>query len=295
METTYPPLKILDGGLATELESRGHDLDDDLWSAKLLRDQPDEIVAAHQAFINAGAEVITSGSYQATLPGFRKAGMTSTEAENLLRLSIRLAKQARGQSPTVQVAASIGPYGAFLANGAEYTGKYDLDQQGLMEFHDQRWQILASENPDIMLCETVPSLTEATALAQLAVNSNAIPVWISFSCRDGNHISDGTEIRSVIRELHPYAQITAVGINCTPPKFLPELIPRIRLETDKPIVVYPNSGESFDANSRTWSGSQAIDDFATQAAVWRQLGASIIGGCCRVTPAHIASLKSRLQ
>ena len=221
--------------------------------------------------------------------------MTSTEAENLLRLSIRLAKQARGQSPTVQVAASIGPYGAFLANGAEYTGKYDLDQQGLMEFHDQRWQILASENPDIMLCETVPSLTEATALAQLAVNSNAIPVWISFSCRDGNHISDGTEIRSVIRELHPYDQITAVGINCTPPKFLPELIPRIRLETDKPIVVYPNSGESFDANSRTWSGSQAIDDFATQAAVWRQLGASIIGGCCRVTPAHIASLKSRLQ
>ena len=295
METTYPPLKILDGGLATELESRGHDLDDDLWSAKLLRDQPDEIVAAHQAFINAGAEVITSGSYQATLPGFRKAGMTSTEAENLLRLSIRLAKQARGQSPTVQVAASIGPYGAFLANGAEYTGKYDLDQQGLMEFHDQRWQILASENPDIMLCETVPSLTEATALAQLAVNSNAIPVWISFSCRDGNHISDGTEIRSVIRELHPYEQITAVGINCTPPKFLPELIPRIRLETDKPIVVYPNSGESFDANSRTWGGSQAIDDFATQAAVWRQLGASIIGGCCRVTPAHIASLKSRLQ
>ena len=295
METTYPPLKILDGGLATELESRGHDLDDDLWSAKLLRDQPDEIVAAHQAFINAGAEVITSGSYQATLPGFRKAGMTSTEAENLLRLSIRLAKQARGQSPTVQVAASIGPYGAFLANGAEYTGKYDLDQQGLMEFHDQRWQILASENPDIMLCETVPSLTEATALAQLAVNSNAIPVWISFSCRDGNHISDGTEIRSVIRELHPYEQITAVGINCTPPKFLPELIPRLRLETDKPIVVYPNSGESFDANSRTWSGSQAIDDFATQAAVWRQLGASIIGGCCRVTPAHIASLKSRLQ
>lgn len=295
METTYPPLKILDGGLATELESRGHDLDDDLWSAKLLRDQPDEIVAAHQAFINAGAEVITSGSYQATLPGFRKAGMTSTEAEDLLRLSIRLAKQARGQSPTVQVAASIGPYGAFLANGAEYTGKYDLDQQGLMDFHDQRWQILASENPDIMLCETVPSLTEATALAQLAVDSNSIPVWISFSCRDGNHISDGTEIRTVIRELHPYEQISAVGINCTPPKFLPELIPRIRLETDKPIVVYPNSGESFDANSRTWSGSQAIDDFATQAAVWRQLGASIIGGCCRVTPAHIASLKSRLQ
>ena len=295
METTYPPLKIMDGGLATELESRGHDLDNDLWSAKLLRDQPDEIVAAHQAFINAGAEVITSGSYQATLPGFRKVGMTSTEAEDLLRLSIRLAKQARGQSTTVQVAASIGPYGAFLANGAEYTGKYDLDQQGLMEFHDQRWQILASENPDIMLCETVPSLTEATALAQLAVDANSIPVWVSFSCRDGNHISDGTEIRSVIRELHSYEQIAAVGINCTPPKFLPELIQRIRLETDKPIVAYPNSGESFDANSRAWRGSQAIDDFATQAAVWRQLGARIIGGCCRVTPAHIASLKSRLH
>ncbi len=289
------PLIILDGGLATELESRGQDLDDDLWSARLLRDQPDEIVAAHRAFINAGAEVITSASYQATLPGFEKAGITSTEAEDLLRLSIRLAKQAREQAPGVQVAASIGPYGAFLANGAEYTGDYALNQQGLIDFHQRRWQILASERPDIMLCETVPSLPEAMALAQLAVDSSPIPVWISFSCRDGSHISDGTEIQSVIRELRQYDLIEAVGVNCTPPQFLPDLIQRIRSETDKRIIAYPNSGEVFDANSRTWHGARELEDFTTQAAYWRQLGASIIGGCCRVTPAHIASLKSYLH
>lgn len=289
------PLIILDGGLATELESRGQDLDDDLWSARLLRDQPDEIVAAHRAFINAGAEVITSASYQATLPGFEKAGITSTEAEDLLRLSIRLAKQAREQAPGVQVAASIGPYGAFLANGAEYTGDYALNQQGLIDFHQRRWQILASERPDIMLCETVPSLPEAMALAQLAVDSSPIPVWVSFSCRDGSHISDGTEIQSVIRELRQYDLIEAVGVNCTPPQFLPDLIQRIRSETDKRIIAYPNSGEVFDANSRTWHGARELEDFTTQAAYWRQLGASIIGGCCRVTPAHIASLKSYLH
>ncbi|MDG2013653.1 MAG: homocysteine S-methyltransferase [Pirellulaceae bacterium] len=289
------PLIILDGGLATELESRGQDLDDDLWSARLLRDQPDEIVAANRAFINAGAEVITSASYQATLPGFEKAGITSTEAEDLLRLSIRLAKQAREQAPGVQVAASIGPYGAFLANGAEYTGDYALNQQGLIDFHQRRWQILASERPDIMLCETVPSLPEAMALAQLAVDSSPIPVWVSFSCRDGSHISDGTEIQSVIRELRQYDLIEAVGVNCTPPQFLPDLIQRIRSETDKRIIAYPNSGEVFDANSRTWHGARELEDFTTQAAYWRQLGASIIGGCCRVTPAHIASLKSYLH
>lgn len=288
-------LLILDGGLATELEARGHSLNDELWSARLLRDQPDEILAVHRAFIGAGADVITTASYQATFQGFANRGIDPEEAETLLRRSVRLAKQARiGTRPIVQVAASVGPYGAFLANGAEYTGDYDLDEQALFEFHRRRWQILMHEKPDVMLCETIPSPAEAIALGRLAEDSALIPVWISFSCRDGSRISDGSEIESVVKQIGDNEFIQAVGVNCTAPRFIPELIQRIRGVTDKLVIVFPNSGETFDAMSKMWRGQSSLDDFAEQAIHWRDLGANIIGGCCRVTPEHIQAVKRRL-
>ena len=295
MVTKSQSLLILDGGMATELEARGHSLNDDLWSARLLRDQPDEILAVHRAFIRAGADVITTASYQATFQGFANRGIDPDEAETLLRRSVRLAKQARrGTRPAVQVAASVGPYGAFLANGAEYTGDYDLDEEGLLEFHRRRWQILIHEKPDLMLCETIPSREEATALGRLAAESASIPVSISFSCRDGAHLNDGSAIESVVKLLEANEFVETVGVNCTAPRFIPDLIQRIRGVTNKTVIVFPNSGETFDAKTRTWQGQGNLDDFAEQAAHWRDLGARIIGGCCRVTPEHIRAVKQRL-
>jgi homocysteine S-methyltransferase len=286
--------KILDGGLATELEARGHDLADDLWSARLLLDQPAEILAVHHAFIQAGADIITTASYQATISGFCRQGLQPDQAEMLLRRSVRLAMQARQQSgKAVRVAASVGPYGAFLANGAEYTGDYDRDEAGLYEFHRQRWQILASEQPDIMLCETIPGLAETRALERLAREFPEPRVWISFSCRSGSRISDGTGIEQVVDLLNSNPAITGVGANCTDPRFVPELVRRLRQRTTKLVVIYPNSGEVYDPVTKSWSGPDDVADFARQAVEWRKLGADVIGGCCRVTPRHIRELREQ--
>lgn len=286
---------ILDGGLASQLEARGHCLNDALWSARLLKDEPEEIAAVHQSFIRAGADIITTASYQATFQGFDQAGLGAVEAELLLRRSVQLAQQAALSGKNIRVAASIGPYGAYLADGSEYTGAYSIDRSGLVEFHRRRWEVLVSESPDIILCETFPNLSEAMAVCELASDHGGIPIWISFSCRDHAHLCDGTPIEDAACALANQPAVQAIGVNCTPPQFLPELIRRIRLGTDQRILAYPNSGEVYDASTRCWQGTRDLDGFATQAEIWCEKGANIIGGCCRVSPEHIHALRARLQ
>lgn len=295
---------ILDGGFATELEARGHDLRDHLWSARLLRDDPAAVAAVHDAYLDAGADCILTASYQATLPGFARAGIDSAAGTALLQRAVRLAQARRdafqadparrGGRVAPLVAASIGPYGAFLANGAEYTGDYDRDRAGLRAFHSARWAILAAAAPDVMACETIPSLAEAQALAELAQTTPELPVWITFSCRDEAHISDGTPLAACARYLNAFPSVVGVGVNCTAPSLLPGLLRRLRAVTDKLIVVYPNSGERYDAAARCWVGERESAEFARQAVVWRDLGARIIGGCCRTTPDHIRALRAAL-
>ena len=290
---------ILDGGLATQLEKRGHDLSDSLWSARLLRDAPDEIQAVNREYLEAGADVITTASYQATVSGFMSHGLNEQEAIELIQRSVQLARTARDEfwncpsnRPGRQrplVAASVGSYGAFLANGAEYTGEYDLDEAGLMDFHRQRWFILAQQNPDLMLCETIPSLVEARVLSQLAAESQ-LPTWISFSCRDTSHIGDGTPLRQCAMFAQRTSAVSAIGVNCLSPHWVAEIVQNLRGFTDKPILVYPNSGEIWQ--DKQWVGESLLDQFTELAKSWRESGASIIGGCCRTTPAHIRGLRT---
>lgn len=293
---------ILDGGLATQLEARGCDLNDPLWSAKLLLENPDIIRQVHADYLWAGADCIITASYQATLPGFQRRGLTEAEAEGLLRLAVTLAKEARDQFWAQQtnparlrplVAASIGPYGAYLAHGEEYTGDYDLDEAGLRAFHRRRWQLLAGERPDLLACETIPSFAEAQVLAELLVETAEMGAWFSFSCQNGRLISDGTSIADCAALLHPLPQVLAIGINCTAPRFIPDLIREVQRATDKPIVVYPNSGEEYDAVSKQWYGETIPAAFGTYSREWRKLGAAVIGGCCRTTPAHIQQIRDR--
>ncbi|MHC4818560.1 MAG: homocysteine S-methyltransferase [Planctomycetota bacterium] len=278
---------VLDGGLATELEARGFDLKDELWSARLLQDDPEAIRDLHRAYVGAGADCVITASYQATVESFRERGLREEEALELLRLSVRLAREANPEL----VAASVGPYGAMLADGSEYTGAYDLDEEQLGAWHRPRFEVLDACGADLLACETIPSRLEARALAKLL---NKTPAWFSFSCRDGEHISDGTPIEQCIREAASHDRVVAVGINCTAPRFIVALIDAARNATKKPIVVYPNSGEHYDAARMTWSGSRDAEAFAEAAVAWRQAGASLIGGCCRTGPAHIAALRARL-
>jgi homocysteine S-methyltransferase len=296
---------VLDGGLATELEKRGCDLDDELWSARLLRDNPDLIRQVHADYYWAGADCCTSASYQATIPGLMRKGLGEAEAISLLHLSVQLTIKARddywrvlpgrGQRLRPLVAASIGPYGAYLANGAEYTGAYDLDEESLLDFHRQRWHILAASNADILACETIPSFAEARALSRLLRETPENFAWFSFSCRDGRHISDGTLLVECAAYLAGFKQVAAIGVNCTLPRYIPGLIQEITRVTDMPVIVYPNSGEQYDPATKRWLGESVPAEFGTFSREWRKLGAALIGGCCRTGPAHIRQIRDRFR
>jgi homocysteine S-methyltransferase len=269
---------VLDGGLATELEARGQDLSDELWSARLLRDDPDAIRAVHRAYVEAGADCLVTASYQATLERL------PAEA---LRLSVTLAREAK---PRI-VAASVGPYGAARADGSEYTGAYDLDERGLRGWHAPRLEVLKGSGADRLACETIPSFPEARALARIL---GTTPAWFSFSCRDGERICDGTPVETCAESLDRIDAVRAIGVNCTAPRFVLSLVTRIARVTRKPIVAYPNSGERWDPAKRCWTGTRDPEAFADLAARWRDAGATILGGCCRTGPAHVRALRARL-
>ena len=296
---------ILDGGLATQLEARGEDLGDTLWSARLLLDDPALIGQVHADYLLAGADCIIAASYQATIPGFMSRGLSEIEAKELLGFAVALAveerdkywsalaKGERARRIRPLVAASVGPYAAYRADGSEYTGKYDLGEADLVEFHRKRWFVLAESAADIMACETIPVFDEARALARLLTETPEWSAWFSFTCRDGQHIVDGTPIHECASFLSEFEQVAAIGVNCSPPHIIPSLIEELRKATDKLIVVYPNSGEVYDVQRHLWRGEAVPAEFGTFSREWRKLGAAAIGGCCRTTPAHVRQIRDR--
>ncbi|MEU0569989.1 homocysteine S-methyltransferase [Nonomuraea sp. NPDC005983] len=284
---------VLDGGLSTHLETLGADLSDELWSARLLLEDPALIRRVHADYFAAGATVATTASYQATIQGFATRGLDVAGAERLIRLSVELAAQARDEAGGGLVAASVGPYGAFLANGAEYTGDYDLDEDALLDWHRPRWEILGSAGADLLACETIPSYPEARALARLIAETPSVKAWVSFSCRDAERLNDGTPIAQAAALFTGNPQVVAVGVNCTAPRHIPGLI--ARLAGGLPVVVYPNSGESWDAENRRWLGLADPVEYGQAAKEWQEAGASMIGGCCRTTPEHIRQVHAHLS
>jgi homocysteine S-methyltransferase len=301
VETVHGPLvTILDGGFATELERRGHDLSDDLWSARLLRDDPDEIVATHLAFFRAGADVATTASYQASVDGFARHGLSRGEAEEFLRDSVRLARIAASLAEAEDgvrrmVAASVGPYGAVLADGSEYHGDYGVSDAFLRDFHRPRMAVLADAGADLLAIETVPSAQEAAAL--LSVLGEMPPTtraWLSVSCSDEDVTRRGDDVSSVFSLAASADRVVAVGVNCTAPSHVTELVRRAVAASGKPAVAYPNSGEGWDAATRSWTGSGAVVD-AVLAREWVAAGAVYVGGCCRVGSADIGRLVDGLR
>lgn len=291
---------VLDGALATELERRGHDLRDPLWSAKILLDAPEAIQAVHADYFAAGADCATTASYQATFAGFAQRGISAADAETLLRRSVALACAARDAfwaEPANRVgrlqpfvAGSVGPYGAFLADGSEYRGDYGLSEVELMAFHRRRMSVLIDAGADMLACETVPCLAEARALVRLLAEFPGVQAWISFSARDGEHISYGERFADCAAEIGAHPQVAAVGINCTPPRFIPALVAAGRSATSRPIVVYPNSGETYQPGAGVWRGERDCAVFGAQAREWYDAGARLIGGCCRTDPDHIREI-----
>jgi homocysteine S-methyltransferase len=282
---------ILDGGMSNALEDRGHDLSDALWSARLLRDAPEEIAAVHRAYYEAGAMVATTASYQASVAGFERFGVARDEAERLIGDSVRIAREVRDSFAEGQlVAASVGPYGAVLADGSEYRGRYGVSAKTLRDFHGPRLELLINAGPDLLAVETIPDADEAEVLAGLLAELD-FPAWFSYSItgsrtRAGQPLADAFQAVAV-------DQVVAVGINCCSPDDVQAAVETAVAVTGKPAVAYPNSGESWDAGGRRWTGDAS--DSTSLASAWRDAGATYIGGCCRVGPDDIRALSEAIS
>lgn len=276
---------VLDGGLATLLEAHGHDLSSELWSARLLRDDPGAIAAAHAEYFAAGAQVATTASYQTSFDGFATLGLDAAGAARLMVASVELARRARDEAaPDGWVAASVGPYGAVLADGSEYRGDYGLSVAELRRFHRPRLEVLAAAEPDVLALETIPCLAEVEALLA-EVAALGLPAWLSVTCADGR-LRSGEPVAEACALAADVDAVIAVGLNCS----APHEVVGVLTATDgvRPGIAYPNSGQTWDAAARAWVGDSAFD--ATLVRSWLDAGARLVGGCCRVGPADIAAL-----
>ncbi len=281
---------VLDGGLSTQLEALGADFSGELWTGRALLDRPDIVRQAHKDFVDAGAKIITTASYQVSRAGFLEAGLSAEDADRALVRSVELARGAT-VGTDVKVAASVGPYGAILHDGSEYRGNYGASQEALEDFHRERIAVLASAKPDFFAVETIPEIIEAKAVVAVLRDYPSIPAWVSFSCADDAHVSSGETIEDAVRVVLELPGLVAVGVNCVAPEILAPLAVRISAITDTPIIGYPNRGGVWDAASDTWVGHtpQSLADWAGQ---WVGLGVSFIGGCCGHGARAIAELSA---
>jgi homocysteine S-methyltransferase len=278
---------VLDGGLATELEAQGADLSDALWSARVLAEQPERVVAAHAAFVAAGAEIAISSSYQASFEGYASAGMPRDDAAALMRRSVALAREAGAP----KVAASVGPYGAVLADGSEYTGRYGLGVAELRAFHRPRLAELAAAEPDLLAVETIPCLAEVEAICA-ELDGLGVPAWLSLSCT-ATATAAGEPLADAFAITDSCPDVIATGVNCVPPATVSPALRVAAGVTGKALVAYPNSGETWDAAQRRWTGSPDIAD--RDVREWVGLGARYVGGCCRVRPAQITTIACAIR
>ncbi|KAL9420372.1 hypothetical protein AB3S75_038030 [Citrus x aurantiifolia] len=303
---------VIDGGFATQLETHGASINDPLWSALCLIKQPHLVKRVHLEYLEAGADILVTSSYQATIPGFLSRGLSIEEAESLLEKSVTLAVEARDKFwdavkkvpghnyNRALVAASIGSYGAYLADGSEYSGNYGpgVDLEKLKDFHRRRLQVLVESGPDLLAFETIPNKLETQALVELLEEENIrIPSWICFSSVDGENAPSGESFKECLDIINKSGKVNAVGINCAPPQFVENLICHFKELTKKAIVVYPNSGEVWDGRAKKWLPSKCLGDgkFESFATRWRDSGAKLIGGCCRTTPSTIQAVSKVLK
>ncbi|MHC5902342.1 homocysteine S-methyltransferase [Streptomyces sp. S6] len=288
---------LLDGGMSNRLEAQGHDLSDELWSARLLAEEPEAVAEAHFQYFAAGADVAITASYQATFEGFAKRGLDHDRAAELIASSVELGRQAIRRSRAggavrpLWTAASVGPYGAMLADGSEYRGRYGLSVAELAAFHRPRLEVLAAARPDVLALETIPDTDEAEALLGL-VPRLGVPAWLSYSVA-GERTRAGQPLEEAFALAADVAEVIAVGVNCCVPEDVLGAVEIAARVTGKPVVVYPNSGEAWDADSRSWTGSSTFAP--EQVKGWAAAGARLIGGCCRVGTRGIAEIAGTVR
>lgn len=286
---------ILDGGLSFPLEEKKIQMNQNLWTAELLISNPEIIRDVHINYINAGAEIITTSSYQASFKSLKERGLNEIKSKKIILKSVKIIEELRKKyNKKIIIAASIGPYGASLSDGSEYIGMYNINEDKIYDFHKKKIDVLDKSNADILAFETIPSYREMKVIAEILKKTKK-KSWISFSCKNEKQISDGTRLEKCCEYLNNHPKIFAVGINCTSPKYVSELIKVLKVKSDKKkIIIYPNSGEKYDAKTKSWIGNKEIL-FETYIEEWISLGVDIFGGCCRIGPREIKKIKDKIN
>ncbi len=292
----FSEVHVLDGGMATELERRGCDISGLLWSAHVLDTAPEIVRQVHLDYLRAGADCVSTVSYQISAQGYAELGRPKEDAEHAVRESIKIAEEARDEyvresNRPVKVAVSLGPYGAALHNGAEFHGRYEIGFDELVRFHAERLSVVAETGTGFVALETIPSLEEGRAILAALRRFPALRAWMSFVCSDARHTVHGEPMTDCAALAGDSEQVVAVGMNCTQPGLIQSLIQQTKTATEKPIIVYPNSGETWDASGRKWCGVSDVAEYGAQALTWFEAGAQAVGGCCRTTPDHIRSVR----
>ena len=284
---------LIDGGLSTAIERLGGDVSGQLWTAGLAVTDPDKLLAAHRSFVEAGAEVIATASYQCDARAFESFGYDATRGRRVLADMTALARRAT-QGTSTRVAASVGPFGASLANGSEYTGRYGVEWSVVEHYHREKLRILVDSGPDLVAVETIPLAREAQLIADLLVEYGAPPTWFSFGCADAHRTYGNDDLGVAVRGVSDYPNLVAVGVNCVAPATVSGALRTIRQAIgDRPLIAYPNHGRVWDAVARTWTGDDATASIDDSVDEWVSLGARFVGGCCGVGPTEIARLAAR--
>jgi homocysteine S-methyltransferase len=296
---------VIDGAMATELERRGADLNDTLWSAKVLLESPVLIEAVHADYFAAGADIALTASYQATFAGFGVRGIDADGTRALLRLAVELAERARDRHlaespqapnrPTPLIGASIGAFGAHRHDGSEYRGDYGVSAGTIGDFHRRQFEVLARTGADFIAFETIPCRLEAEAILRLLEEFPGVPAWMSFSCRNGTQNAHGEDFGDCAALVSESPSVIATGINCTAPEFVESLLQTARKRCTLPLFAYPNSGETWHAQSGCWHGNASAGSLSAEVRRWLAAGATLLGGCCRTTPADIAEIAHVLR
>jgi homocysteine S-methyltransferase len=283
---------VIDGGLSTQLEAQGYELSDSLWSARILADEPDAVTAAHAAYLRVGASVVVTASYQVSREGFAAAGRDPLEADEALRASVRVARAAIGDGDAL-AAASIGPYGAILHDGSEYRGRYGLSRERLIDFHAQRLAVIVQEAPDLLAIETIPDVDEVEAIVTALRDHPGVDAWVTMSCMDGMSTCAGQPVEDAVLAATQAPGVRAVGINCTAPEHVGELLERMAAVTDAALVAYPNAGGAYSPSTgwsnQTGGAAELLGRWVANPQV------ALVGGCCGVGPEGIAVIAKGLS
>ncbi|ULG74649.1 homocysteine S-methyltransferase [Macrococcus brunensis] len=282
---------LLDGGFGTTVEQFGYDVNHPLWSSNLIESNPEAVYQVHQAFVDAGAEIILTNTYQAAIQSFINMGLNYQDARNYLKKAVEIARRAAKENTII--AGSLGPYGAMLGNGAEYTGDYIISEQDYIDYHKERLDILIEAGISVFAFETIPNLEEIKAVKKLLEEYEEIEAWLSVTLNDSTHLSDGTQLDEVIETVNAIPNVLAFGINCTSIKVIDEAVDKLIKQSSKDIILYPNGGRKYDASNKVWIGDE--EQSLLEAAVrWKDKGVKFIGGCCQVGPDDIKELKASL-